>query len=62
MEREVDIRVAALEGRHWWFVVRREDPARIIDSRTGLREGARSPEAGRVIGATPGMLARRPAA
>jgi SAM-dependent methyltransferase len=58
MERDVYIRMAALEDRHWWFVARREILARIIESRTDLRAGARILEAGCGTGGNLGMLAR----
>lgn len=57
MERHAYARMAAVEGRHWWFVARRQILADALRHLIALPEGARILEAGCGTGGNLGMLA-----
>ncbi|MGH6946755.1 MAG: class I SAM-dependent methyltransferase [Kiloniellales bacterium] len=57
MDRHVYARMAAVEGRHWWFVARRRILADALRHLVALPEGIRILEAGCGTGGNLGMLA-----
>lgn len=57
MEREVYVRMAELETKHWWFVARRRILAEVLTRSIDLPPGARILEAGCGTGGNLAMLA-----